>query len=185
MAKIRTTYKNLKRSREIVGVLVRHGLGYVFDTPQMEKHLELGSRIAAKKQDVKLERYTLEQRVRMALEELGPTFIKLGQVVSTHPDLASPELIAELSKLQDKITPIPTSVIREEIARELGRPAEELFLSFNEKPLAAASLSQVHKARLLTGETVAVKVRRPGVESRRRVGGEGRSGRRVGAARRA
>lgn len=164
MPRIKETYKNLKRSREIVGVLVRHGLGYVFDQPQMERYLEISNRFfLRKKEDTRLERYTFEERVRMALEELGPTFIKLGQVVSTHPDLASPELIAELSKLQDKITLIPTEIVKKRIERELGRPVEELFSSFSEKPLAAASLSQVHKARLKTGEIVAVKVQRPGI----------------------
>ncbi len=164
MAKIKETYKNLKRSREIVGVLMRHGLGYVFDMPQMEKYLEISNKFfARKKTDIKLEKFTLEQRVRMALEELGPTFIKLGQVISTHPDIASPELIEELSRLQDKISPISTNIIKAEIKKELGKPVEDLFASFGEKPLAAASLSQVHKAKLGTGETVAVKVQRPGV----------------------
>jgi ubiquinone biosynthesis protein len=164
MARIKNTYNSIKRSREIVGVLARHGLGYVFDMPQMEKYLELSNRFfARKKVEPRMERFTLEARVRMALEELGPTFIKLGQVVSTHPDLASPELIAELSKLQDRISPISTEIIKAEIVSGLGRPLEELFLNFNEKPLAAASLSQVHKARLKSGETVAVKVQRPGI----------------------
>lgn len=147
-----------------MGVLMRHGLEYVFDRPQMEKYLEISNKFfARKKTDAKLEKFTLEQRVRMALEELGPTFIKLGQVVSTRPDLVSPELIEELSRLQDKISPIPTNIIKAEIKKELGKPVEDLFASFGEKPLAAASLSQVHKARLRTGEVVAVKVQRPGV----------------------
>ncbi|MDD3006961.1 MAG: AarF/ABC1/UbiB kinase family protein [Candidatus Pacebacteria bacterium] len=164
MAKIKETYKNLKRSREIVKVLVRHGLGYIFDQPQMEKYLEISNRFfLRKKEETKLERFTFEERVRMALEELGPTFIKLGQVLSTHPDLASPELIEELSKLQDRITTLPAEIIKKQIERELKSPVKELFLSFNDKPLAAASLSQVHKAKLKSGEVVAVKVQRPGI----------------------
>lgn len=163
MTKIKETYKNIKRSREIVKVLIKHGLGYVFDMPQMEKYLELGNKFFPKKEEAKLEKYTFEERVRLALEELGPTFIKLGQVLSTHPDIASPGLIAELSKLQDKITTLPTEIIKKQIERELKQPVEELFLSFSDKPLAAASLSQVHKAKLKTGEIVAVKVQRPGI----------------------
>jgi len=164
MAKIKETYKNLKRSREIVQVLMRHGLGYVFDLPQVEKYLQIGKRFSSKKRgDEKLEKLTLENRVRLALEELGPTFIKLGQVVSTHPDLVSPELIKELSKLQDSISPIPSEIIKKQIKRELKKPVDELFAVFGEKPIAAASLSQVHKAKLRTGETIAVKVQRPGI----------------------
>lgn len=143
---------------------MKHGLGYVFDQPQVEKYLRLGSRFFSRKAgEARLEKFTFEERVRLALEELGPTFIKLGQVVSTHPDLASPELIRELSKLQDKTSLLPADVIRRQIERELGAPVEELFSSFSDKPLAAASLSQVHKARLPGGEIVAVKVQRPGI----------------------
>ena len=164
MAKIKETYKNIKRSREIVKVLVKHGLGYVFDMPQMEKYLELGNKFFPKRAEVKPEKHTFEERVRLALEELGPTFIKLGQVLSTHPDLISPELIKELSKLQDRIGTLPSEIIKKQIERELKKPVEELFLSFSDKPLAAASLSQVHKAKLKSGETVAVKVQRPGID---------------------
>jgi len=164
MAKIKETYKNLKRSREIVGVLMRHGLGYIFDQPQMEKYLRIGSRFfSRKKGEARLERRTFEERIRIALEELGPTFIKLGQVVSTRPDLVSPELVRELSKLQDKARLLPVEVVRRQIERELKAPIEDLFVSFSEKPLAAASLSQVHKARLQSGEVLAVKVQRPGI----------------------
>jgi ubiquinone biosynthesis protein len=164
MVKIKDTYKNIKRSREIVGVFMRHGLGYVFDMPQMEKYLKISNRIILrKKDDDNLKKFTIEERIRMALEELGPTFIKLGQVVSTHPDLVSPELMAELSKLQDKISPIDLSIIKNQIEKELGSSIEELFGSFSERPIAAASLSQVHKAKLKNGEIVAVKVQRPGI----------------------
>ncbi|MFA6897179.1 MAG: AarF/UbiB family protein [Patescibacteria group bacterium] len=164
MAKIKETYRNIKRSREIVKILMRHGLGYVFDQPQVEKYLEIGNRFfMRKKEDAQLEKFTFEERVRMALEELGPTFIKLGQVLSTHPDLVGPEMIVELSKLQDKIKTIPSEVVRKQIEREFKKPVEELFLSFSDNPIAAASLSQVHKAKLKSGEMVAVKVQRPGI----------------------
>lgn len=164
MVKVRNTYRNIRRSREIVGVLIKHGLEYFFDRPEVEKYLRIGGPFfQRKKRAGEMEKFTFEQRVRMALEELGPTFIKLGQVASTHPDLVGPELVEELSRLQDKISPISTEVIKKEIEEELGKTIEELFVSFSEKPIAAASLSQVHKAKLKTGEVVAVKVQRPGI----------------------
>jgi ubiquinone biosynthesis protein len=163
MPKIKDTYKNLKRSRKIVGVFVKHGMGYFFDLPQVEKYLNFSGKVLFGKKDLKTAKLTLPARLRVALEELGPTFIKLGQVVSTRPDLVDPELIEELSKLQDKVNPISTEIIKKQIEKELGKSVDDLFAYFAEKPIAAASLSQVHKAKLKTGEIVAVKVQRPGV----------------------
>ncbi|HEX5772884.1 MAG TPA: AarF/UbiB family protein, partial [Geomobilimonas sp.] len=103
------------------------------------------------------------ERLRMALEELGPTFVKLGQLLSTRPDLIPPNYITEFSKLQDDVPSFSSAEAHEEIRRELGREIETFFASFDPVPLAAASIAQVHRALLLTGEEVVVKVRRPGV----------------------
>jgi len=101
---------------------------------------------------------------RMAIEELGPTFIKLGQLLSNRTDILPNELIRELSRLQDEVQPIPQAMVLTAVREELGRPIDEVFSEFDEMPAASASIAQVHRGVLLTGETVAVKLQRPGIE---------------------
>jgi ubiquinone biosynthesis protein len=103
-------------------------------------------------------------RLRQMLEELGPTFIKLGQILSMRPDVVPPEFARELEKLQDEVPPFPFAAVEKLIVGELKRPVNELFLSFARQPKASASLAQVHEALLFSGEAVAVKVQRPGLE---------------------
>jgi ubiquinone biosynthesis protein len=107
--------------------------------------------------------YTRPERLRLAFEELGPTFIKLGQILSTRADILPPEYITELAKLQDQAPPVDGAIIKEIIVKELGCPIEEVFATFDPVPVAAASIGQAHAATLLNGEEVIVKVRRPGV----------------------
>ncbi len=109
------------------------------------------------------EPYTRPEHVRLALEQLGATFIKLGQILSTRSDLLGPDYQAKLAKLQDDVPPLPGEVVRELIAQELGQEAEEAFAFFEVVPLAAASIGQAHAATLHDGNEVVVKVRRPGV----------------------
>jgi ubiquinone biosynthesis protein len=119
--------------------------------------------ISRKRRD-QIEKHSRPERVRMALEELGPTFIKLGQILSTRPDLVPLEYSHELSKLQDNVPPFSYEEVKTIIAQELKKTPEELFDRFELEPLAAASIGQVHRARLPAGDEVVVKVQRPGIQ---------------------
>ena len=152
--------RHLRRYREIAQVLLRYGFGELVDLVERlpySRHLPRCFRPSVPPMGT-------ARRLRLALEELGPTFIKLGQVLSTRPDLLPPDFITELSRLRDDVPPEPWEPVREEIERELGAPLEDLFATFDPEPLAAASLAQVHPATLPDGSEVVVKVQRPGVE---------------------
>ncbi|OYW76805.1 MAG: hypothetical protein B7Z37_07005 [Verrucomicrobia bacterium 12-59-8] len=149
-----------KRIAEIATVLGKYGLADLFGG---FKYTWLQDRLKSADGQSLTDGVTQSARVRMALTELGTTFIKLGQMLSTRADLLGPELTDELSQLQANVPPDPSSVARATIEAELGQPIEQLFASFEDTPLAAASVAQVHAARLHTGHSVVVKVRRAGV----------------------
>ena len=109
---------------------------------------------------------TRGERIRLAFEALGPIFVKFGQALSTRRDLLPPDVADELAKLQDRVPPFPGGEARAIVERALGRPVAEAFESFDENPLAAASIAQVHRARLANGRAVIVKVRRPDIRAR-------------------
>ncbi len=147
---------HLTRSREIASVLIGHGWDYLLHNSERGK-------VKPKHRLPHRPALTRPEHLRSALEELGTTFIKLGQILSTRADLLPPDYLAELSKLQDSAPAVPFEAIREAIVKELGRPLEQVFLKFDPKPLAAASIGQAHAATLTDGTEVVVKIRRPGV----------------------
>ena len=162
---LRAAVSDLRRLRGIAGVLTRHGFDSVArrlwrraapddsDDPSLDDT----------RQPTDTGRIPPEIRFRRVLEELGPTFIKLGQVLSTRPDLLPRSYIDELSELQDHVAPLPVEGIRATIAEALGRPTDELFDRFDDTPLATASIAQTHRAWLKDGTCVAVKVQRAGI----------------------
>jgi ubiquinone biosynthesis protein len=157
-------YRNIKRLRHIVGVLLKHGFQPLMERLHMTRLLSVPARLAGRRRAREQELLTEPQRLRLALEELGPTFIKVGQVLSTRPDILPDEYIEELLKLQDRIPPVPFSEVARVIERELGKPWNKLFREINRKPVAAASIAQVHRAVTLSGTEVVIKVQRPGIE---------------------
>ena len=153
----------MKRYRQILSVLFKYGFGNLVDVMNIEQYVEVGLKLVSRKRRVKLETLSRAVRVRMVLEELGPAFIKLGQILSTRPDLLGVDLIQELPKLQDDVPPFPFTDVRDILENEFGKPLDHIFSYFGEQPLAAASIGQVHRARTLDGKEVVVKVLRPGI----------------------
>ena len=151
--------RNLGRMSEIAQVAVRHGFGYFLETHKLTHLLPWPRRPAAL--DTELSSTARGQHLREMLDELGPTFVKFGQLLSTRPDIVPPDIITELRALQDDVKPFPFSEVERMIAEELELPLEKLFLEFEEQPMAAASIGQVHRAVLPNGRRVAVKVQRP------------------------
>ena len=154
--------RNLARLRVVTAVVVRHGFGHVLVRAGMDRYASFLHRgLAMAEPDSDLHQLTWEHRVRLVCEALGPTFVKLGQVAATRPDLIPMSLIFELRQLQDNVPPFPFEQVRALVEAELGRTLEDTYASFDEVPIAAASIAQVHRATLKTGEAVVVKVQRP------------------------
>jgi ubiquinone biosynthesis protein len=151
--------RHTNRYREIVMILVRHGFGYMVEEMGLFQMVAFPRKWLHRKSPETAK--TLGERIRLVLQALGPTFIKLGQLSSTRHDLLPEEVILELQKLQDQVPPFSFEEVRSIIEQELHMPLQEIFEEISQIPLAAASIGQVHYGKLITGQAVAVKVQRP------------------------
>lgn len=159
------TYRNLNRYRQILTILFKYGFGDVVDRLRIDQYLEVGLQMISRKRRENMEKLSRAERIRLLFEELGPTFIKFAQIMSTRPDLIPADIIREFEKLQDDVPPFSFDEVKRIIAHELGEPVDALFASMDETPLASASIGQVHKAVLRDGDVVAVKIQRPRIRS--------------------
>ncbi len=157
------TVRDLGRLQEIASVLIRYGFGDVVRRIGLADVLERAGRLLHWHNAEGRLRMSAAMRVRRALEDLGPTFVKFGQVLATRVDLLPPDWIEELSELQNSVPPLPFEQVRPQLMADLGRPPEEVFARLDETPLAAASLAQTHRAWLADGTPVVLKIRRPGI----------------------
>jgi len=162
----KNTISNLHRLRQVAEVLLRYGFEDVVTTTPLRRLVSQARRLNWQRADRQVFETTRWERVRLIIEELGPTFIKLAQAMSNRADLLPQALIDEFEKLQSNVPPFATALAREIIEEELGRPITEVFSEFDDTILGSASIGQVHRARLLTGEEVVVKVQRPGVREK-------------------
>lgn len=160
-----STTRSIGRLSEIAQVMVRHGFGYFFEAHKLSDLLP-GRSAEDRLADMAAEQGAASsargQHLREVLDELGPTFVKFGQLLSTRPDVVPPDIVVELRGLQDDVRPFPFEQAERVIEEELGNTLERLFLDFEPAPVAAASIGQVHRATLPNGRRVAVKVQRPG-----------------------
>ena len=161
LSKIPATYRGMKRLKHIAAVFIRHGF---YDLVFKINIPGISSSISRLERESPHKSLSTAQRVRMVFEELGPTFIKLGQMLSLEPDIIPPDFVEEFKKLQDKVPPFPFEEVKMIIENEFDERPEKIFRYLNEKSIAAASISQVHYGDLVTGEKVAVKVQRPDIE---------------------
>ncbi|MBL0726625.1 AarF/ABC1/UbiB kinase family protein [Piscinibacter sp. HJYY11] len=155
--------RELGRLQEIVAVLVRHGLGDAVRRMGWADLLEKAGRLVHWNSAAELARLPPPLQVRRALEELGPTFVKLGQILAGRADLLGPEWITEFEKLHSRVPAVPFEELHAQLVEDLGGEPSQVFAWFDEQPLAAASIAQVHRARLHDGSEVVVKIRRPGI----------------------
>ncbi|MEE9398131.1 MAG: AarF/UbiB family protein [Methylococcales bacterium] len=158
-----TAVRDLGRLHSLASILIRYGFSDMVQRLGMGHVLERAGRALNWKGVANLSHLETPERVRKALEEMGPTFIKLGQILATRVDLFSPDWIKEFEKLQDQIPALPFDIIKKRLEEDLGSDLDTVFAFIDEQPLAGASIAQVHRARLITGKEVVIKIRRPGI----------------------
>ena len=163
ITRISRTYKNLKRYKQIINVLLKYGFGGIIEALKLDEIGNLGKKILHPHSREIIEKTPIQVRVRKALEELGPTFVKLGQILATRPDLIPIKYVNEFTKLQDNVPSFSYTQVENIILDETGKYPQDIFDSFEKEPLAAASIGQVHRA-CYRGNQVVVKVQRPGIK---------------------
>jgi len=164
IGRVSKRYRHLRRYQQIIGIILKYGFENIIHAMNIDRYIESGLQlIPFVKRHEKVEKLSKNQRIRMTLEELGPTFIKMGQVLSSRPDLVPVDLLNELAKLQDHVPPFDFEHVKTIIASEFGRPYNEIFESIDKTPLASASIGQVHRAKINNNDQIAVKIQRPGI----------------------
>ena len=162
LVQLNRNLRSIKRYRQIGKVLFKYGFDQLLEYLNLSHFIARGKRLLHR-DETKLAQLAPAERMRLALEELGPTFVKLGQLLSTRPDVIPKSYVMEFAKLQDKVPSFSFEEVRSQIRSELGGEIENFYSSVDVEPIAAASIAQVHKAKLMSGPDVVVKVRRPGV----------------------
>ncbi|WP_236876446.1 ABC1 kinase family protein [Clostridioides difficile] len=158
---MRISYRNLKRYREIGYVLIKYGFSFIVERLNIEG---IAYKIPLFDPPEEIKNMTTGERMKRVLEELGPTYIKIGQILSTRKDLLDQDIIDEISKLRDDVEKFDSNIAIDIFKEEVGLSIEEIFLEFKEEPIAAASIGQVYEGVLKTGEEVIVKIQRPNIE---------------------
>ena len=158
---MKINYKNIKRYKEILHILIKYGFGFAVEKLNMD---HVAYKIPITKPNEELQYMTTGERIRKAFEELGPTYVKLGQILSTRNDIFDQDIIDELSKLRDNVEVFSTDIAKEIFVSETKLNIEDVFKEFNEVPIAAASIGQVYEAKLYSGEDVIIKIQRPNIE---------------------
>lgn len=162
LLQLNRNFRSIRRYRQIGGVLFKYGFDQLLEYLNLSHFIARGKRVF-RRNELRIAELSPAERMRLALEELGPTFVKLGQLLSTRPDVLPKSYIIEFSKLQDNVPSFSFVEVKSQLRAELGGSIDDLFGSFESTPIAAASIAQVHRARLASGEDVVVKIRRPQV----------------------
>ncbi|MCK4297063.1 MAG: AarF/ABC1/UbiB kinase family protein, partial [Candidatus Marinimicrobia bacterium] len=161
LTSIPRTWRHLRRYNQVIRILLKYGFDDVVDAASKDLILRFGKKFIPRPKSIKRLGMSRAERLRKAIEELGPTFIKMGQILSMRPDLIPPDIAYEFQKLQDDVAPIPFEEIEKVICDELKSDPYKIFPEINKEPLAAASIAQVHRAKLKEGKDIVLKVQRP------------------------
>lgn len=157
--------RDLGRLHDVVGVLIRFGFSDLVSRLGLGHTLERAGRVLQRQAEPELSRLETAERFRHALEEMGPTYVKLGQILATRVEILPPDWIQELEKLQDQVAPVPFDLLLQQMQEDLGEDPHQIFSHIDDNVLAAGSIAQVHRASLASGEQLILKIRRPGIRS--------------------